>query len=233
MMNNLYFLSLQSAILGNSLRQKAEGIAELLTWMDYDCPAEDKDAVFQSLDPRVKATLEELWGKFYDAPKNNGYWTGKEYNSVWIPDNDHTPPNTSYSNLYGLTWREIKQKYNTAGIEFNRGRVIFENIAIHSLSMPDFAEYINSNIRTGLHEEAFKRLSSKLGVSIERVRELKEGHPHGHHWKEYDKMEHKNYAWHEDINCETLYLVPQEIHGNIKHFGGVAMCKILRKHELL
>lgn len=53
----------------------------------------------------------------------------------------------------------------------------------------------------------------KLHKKIEDVRKYKE----------------KNiYVWHEDHDCCTLYLVPQEIHGNIDHFGGIGMLKVLR-----
>ena len=215
--------------------QISSELIELLTWLDYDCPAAEREAAFQSLDTRVQSALDELWEKYYARPKSNGRWSGEECDSVWIPDDDYTPPNKhyQYNNLYNLNWGELKKKYSIDGIAFCRGRVVFDNLAIHSIQIPDFAEFIDSNIRTGLHEEAFRRLAQKLGCSVKEIKELKEGQPVDCSWQECDSMTHVNYAWHEDIDCETLYLVPQEIHGNIIHFGGVAMCQLLRKHGLI
>lgn len=211
---------------GKSLCQKAEALARLLTWLDYDCPAAEKEAAFKSLDPRVQAALDELWEKYYDCPKSNGHWTGKECNSVWIPDDDYTPPNKSYSNLHGLTWRDIKRKHGFDGLRCDRGRFCFDEIAWHKVSLPDFAELVTSSDREALHEAAFAELARQLGKTVDEVKAIKESR------NDHSPMGQKNLVWHEDIDCETLYLVPQEIHGNIIHFGGVAMCQLLRKHGL-
>ncbi len=207
--------------------QKAEALAGILTWLDYECPAAEKEVAFQSLDPRVQAALDELWEKYYAAPKSNGHWNGESCNSVWIPDDDYTPPNKSYSNLHGLTWREIKQKHGFKGLRCDRGRFCFEDIACYSVKLPDFAELVNSSDREALHEAAFARLARQLGKTIAEVKAIKESAD------DHTPMGQKNLVWHEDIDCETLYLVPQEIHGNITHFGGIAMCQLLRKHNLL
>ncbi len=212
---------------GNSLRQKAEAIVGLLTWLDYDCSPEEKENAWAQLDPGVQVAIDELWEKYYASPKSNGHWTGVECDSVWIPDDDYTPPNKSYSNLHGLTWREIKQKHGFSGLRCERGRFCFDDIAWYKVSLPNFAELVISSDREALHEAAFAALARQLGKTVDEVKAIKESAC------DHTPMGQKNLAWHEDIDCETLYLVPQEIHGNIIHFGGVAMCQLLRKYNLI
>ena len=212
---------------GMSLRQKAEALVGLLAWLDYECSPEEKDKAWAELDPRVQAAVDELWEKYYAAPKSNGHWTGERCDSVWIPDDDYVPPNKSYSNIHGLTWREIKQKYGFSGLRCDRGRFCFDEIAWYKVTLPNFVELVASSDREALHEAAFACLALQLGKSIEEVKAIKESAC------DHTPMGQKNLAWHEDIDCETLYLVPQEIHGNIIHFGGVAMCQLLRNHNLI
>ena len=168
------------------------------------------------MDPSIQSAFEDLWDKFYKAPNNNGKWSGEEKNSIWIPDDSYVPKNKSYSNIHNKPWWMIKQYYHFSGLRFDKGRAIFKNIADQSVFLYDFEKYIDPNDysnREKLHEAAFSALSKKLHKKIEDVRKYKE----------------KNiYVWHEDHDCCTLYLVPQEIHGNIDHFGGIGMLKVLR-----
>lgn len=214
------------SISDKNLHQKAAILVGLLTWLDYDCSPQEKEKAWTELDPSVQAALDELWEKYYDCPKNHGHWTGEECNSVWMPDDDYTPPNKSYSNLHGLTWREIKHKHGFKGLRCERGRFRFDEIAWYKVSLPNFAELVTSSDREALHEAAFAALARQLGKTVDEVKAIKES------TYDHTPMGQKNLAWHEDIDCETLYLVPQEIHGNIIHFGGVAMCQLLRKHGL-
>ncbi len=207
--------------------KKAKELIKLITWLDYDCPAKEKEIAFQSLDSHVQCALDDLWEKYYARPKSNGHWSGEDCNSIWIPDDDYTPPNKSYSNLHGLTWREIKQKHDFKGLRCERGRFCFEDIAKYRVSIPNFAELVTSSDRESLHEVAFATLARQIGKTVEEVKAIKESRG------DQTSTGQKNLVWHEDIDCETLYLVPQEIHGNIIHFGGVALCQLLRKHKLI
>ncbi len=210
-----------------STRQSAKSLVGLLMWLDYDCPAAEKEAAWAELDPRIAAAVEELGDKYYGRPTSNGRWTGEVCDSVWIPDDDYTPPNKSYSNLHGLTWCEIKRKHGFTGLRCERGRFRFEDIAWYSVKLPNFAELVSSSDREALHEAAFAQLARQLGKTVDEVKAIKESA------NDHSPMGQKNLAWHEDVDCETLYLVPQEIHGNIIHFGGVAMCQLLRKHKII
>lgn len=202
-------------------------LVRILNHLDYECDAATKEAEYQTLAPDVQEAIEELWTKYYSAPKNNGHWTGEPCNSVWIPDDSIVPPNKSYSNIHGLSWGEIKKKHSFEGLRCDKGRFCFEDIALYKVTIPNFAELVNSPVRTALHEAAFAQLAKDLGISVEEVKAIKESR------NDQTPMGHKNLVWHEDVDCSTLYLLPQEIHGNIPHFGGIAMCQILKNHNLL
>lgn len=49
-------------------------------------------------------------------PTGNGYWTGTKGDSYWIPDDLYTPINIK-TNSGGLSWAEIKNKYNISKVE--------------------------------------------------------------------------------------------------------------------
>lgn len=87
-------------------------LVKLLNHLDYECDEATKEAKYQSLPHNVQEALEELWAKYYAAPKNNGHWTGEPCDSVWIPDDSVVPPNKSYSNIHALSWGEIKKKHS-------------------------------------------------------------------------------------------------------------------------
>lgn len=224
-----HYLKERSNILtekGYDISRKAKAITEILECLDYDCNEFEKEKYYRSLDRRVQNAIEELWIKFYASPKNNGHWTGEPCNSTWIPEDNVIPPNKSYSNIFGLTWLQIKRKHSFGGLRCERGRFCFEDIAHYMVEIADFAGYVNSPVRTALHEAAFAVLAKKSGKSIAEIKAIKESAA------DQTPMGHKNLVWHEDIDCRSLYLVPQEIHGNIIHFGGIAMCNILKIHGL-
>ncbi|MDE6978879.1 MAG: HNH endonuclease, partial [Helicobacter sp.] len=50
----------------------------------------------------------------------------------------------------------------------------------------------------------------------------------GKEWSAQDVREYRkenNLTWHERSDMKTLDLVPQEIHGNVPHSGGISACK--------
>ena len=67
----------QSILSRWSVRERAEGLVGLLTWLDYDCTREEKERACAGLDPRIQAALDELWEKYYASPKSNGRWSGE------------------------------------------------------------------------------------------------------------------------------------------------------------
>lgn len=215
------YLAKRQAILLSSapVREKAVALYEAFQFYDFNLSStpDYRKKQFKLLDPSLQSAFEDLWKKFYKAPKNNGKWSGEEKNSIWIPDDSYVPKNKSYSNKDHKTWRQIKKEHHFSGLLFDKGRAMFKNIADKSVFLYDFEKYIDPNDpsnREKLHEAAFDALSKKMHKNID-VHEYKEK---------------KVLAWHEDHDCCTLYLVPQEIHGNIDHFGGIGMLKVLRDH---
>ena len=211
-----------------AISTKAKALEESIQFLDYDIiniQGYHKEVQFNLLDSNIQNALNDLWDpkerNFYRAPKNYGKWSGEAKNSIWIPDDYYTPPNKSYSNINNLSWREIKRKYSFKGLEFRKGKPVFKNLAKYSVALNDFANYIDpedSAERFNLHMAAFSALASKLNTTVEAVKKIKE---------------ENILVWHEDTDCKTMYLVPQEIHGNIIHFGGISMLYTLRSNNLI
>lgn len=118
------------------------------------------------------------------------------------------------------TWGQIKKENGISGIRFSDGRVDFGPIARYTVQFDWEKELGGDGIRylveTGdrqyLHEAAFSVLASKLGKSVEQVKQMKES---------------LNLVWHEEPDCTTLQLLVREVHDNIRHFGGIAMLAII------
>ena len=170
--------------------------------------------------------LDALWGQLYsdrgrkNIPTSGGRWTGEAGDSLWIPDDNIVPPDKGYSNMHNKTWGQIKKENGFQGIRFSDGRVNFGPVVQYFVKFDWEKELGRDGIRhlvaTGdrqyLHEAAFSKLATKLGKSVEEVKQIKESH---------------NLVWHEEPDCETLQLVVREVHDNIRHFGGIAMLSII------
>lgn len=120
-----------------------------------------------------------------------------------------------------LTWGEIMKKYNFKGLEYKKGKPNFSKLAVYSVQIPNFVDLVTigkDNDRGPLQEEAFRILAQRLHKSIEEVRS----------YKEKNRL-----VWHEDTDCKTLYLVPQEIHNNFHHLGGIGILRILRSSQII
>lgn len=205
-----------------SLSDKATTLERLFIFWDYELPESDKDLEAEMLDKRIMNAMDCLWYRntFYKYTKKGMSWSGLEWDSTLIPDPTVTPQNKNYSNIDNLTWGQIMEKHNYRGLTYHKGKPDFARIALHTIQLSNFDSLVDSNSDTErgpLQEEAFKILAKKLHKTVDEVRSYKEN---------------KRLVWHEDTDCKTLYLVPQEIHNNLHHFGGIGMLKILRKSGL-
>lgn len=170
--------------------------------------AKSQNTVEKYLSKEVRNTLAHT-----HLPKR-GKWLGKPGESKWIPEDlGKIPPNKEYSNLDGLTWGEIMKKYKCLdGIPFKNGEIDFEAMGLvkAKVNMVDIGIYLKGNPKQygGLHNAAFAKLAEQRHCTVAEMRKFKE----------------KNrLLWHESCDGRTMLLVPQEIHGNINHFGGRAM----------
>ena len=169
----------------------------------------------------------ERYGGKYRTPSSNGHWTGEKGDSLWIPDDTYSPPNRSYSNVLTKSWEQIKDQYRIESVQFHKGLPDFSVITYDSVSfdwlqelgVSEFLKLIGKKKEhKHLHEKAFELLAQKRNCTVPEIKDIKE-------------KKGKNMAWHEDIDCKTLHLVYQEIHGNVSHTGGVALASIIARSK--
>ena len=204
-----------------TLNEKALALMGIKVRLDEIVPLEEHDRQYYLLPECIQTLYDTLWEKMI-VPKSHGRWYGEEGNSLWIPDDDYCPPNKSYSNVSGLSWAQIKAKYGIKGIRYQNYLPCFEDIQAESVTV-DYAKSGFDRYSGGdssLHELAFAALSKKKGWSKEEAYAFKEDRAH-------DWPIKKPLVWHELPDCKTMILVPQEIHGNIPHFGGIAMASLI------
>lgn len=206
----------------SSVSQKASTLQRLFIYWEYDLLESKKEFESKMLDKRIMDAMDCLWNRntFYKYTKKGMSWSGLEWDSTLIPDPTVTPENKNYSNIDRLTWGEIMEKHNFQGLSYHRGKPDFSQVAYHTVQLSDFDRLVDSRSDTErgpLQEEAFRILANNLHKTVEEIRT----------YKEQNRL-----VWHEDTDCKTLYLVPQEIHNNLHHFGGIGMLRILRKNGL-
>lgn len=159
----------------------------------------------EKLDMKIKVEKISL------IPRNCGEWTGEPGNSTWVPDPEYVPPEKSrnperpYSNPENLSWKEILEKYGISGVEFKNGEPDFSEVSRGEVEIDDFTDDRSSNF-----EQADEKMAEQRGCSPEEVEKWRKEH---------------NYTWHECGDCKTMQKIPNEIHANIFHSGGVSEYK--------
>lgn len=205
-----------------SVSDKASTLEQLFSYWDYELSEEEKEYEGTILNTKVMMAMNQLWDKYYKYTKKNMTWSGEPYDSRLLPNRDIIPSNKNYSNIDRLTWGEIMNKHNYKGLMYHRGKPDFSEIAKYKviiLNFDNFVDPYNDGERGPLQEKAFELLTKQFP---------------GHDIASMKLMKEKNrWVWHEDTDCKTLYLVPQEIHNNLNHFGGIGMLRILRSSGLV
>jgi hypothetical protein len=146
----------------------------------------------------------------YAFPNTNGQWDGEKGNSTWMPDGDYVPKKPSGNEK---TWEEILAPYEEDGVEFKDGEPDFTPFSEASVEIKDFGLERDDNFAQA--DEALAEEWSK---------EQKDGK----NWtpEDIEKYRKENkLSWHERSDQKTMDLVPQEIHGNIPHSGGISEAK--------
>lgn len=115
------------------------------------------------------------------------------------------------TNPDGLTWGQILDKYGIDGIEFKNGEPDFSPVAKGTVEIDHFTD--NRYGKGGNFDQACERLAEQRGCTKEEVKA----------W-----MKENKYTWHERSDCKTMDKVPTEIHGNIRHSGGISEAKANR-----
>lgn len=138
---------------------------------------------------------------------HEGTWDGLRGNSKWYPDRDEIPKNPK-TNPDGLTWGQILDKYGIDGIEFKDGEPDFSVVSKGTVEIDNFSE--NRYGKCGNFDQAWEKLAEQRGCTKEEVKA----------W-----MKENKYTWHERSDCKTMDKVPTEVHGNIRHEGGISEIK--------
>ena len=155
--------------------------------------------------------------KYKNIPQTGGRWSGEPGNSKWIPNRD-TIPKQPYGNE--KTWGEILDEYNIDGIEFKEGEPDFTIVSKATIEIEDFTEERDSNFYQADNNLANKwselNKDGKKDWSISDIRQ----------YRKENKL-----TWHERSDMKTMDLVPQEVHNNIPHSGGISKKKRLKIKE--
>ena len=168
----------------------------------------DKLTDEKDIDKPIAKELDEVKGCPIEG--NGGHWEGERGNSKWFPNRDEIPKNP-LTNPDGLTWGQILDKYGIDGIEFKNGEPDFSPVAKGTVEIDHFTD--NRYGKGGNFDQACERLAEQRGCTKEEVKA----------W-----MTENKYTWHERSDCKTMDKVPTEIHGNIRHSGGISEAKANR-----
>lgn len=168
----------------------------------------DKLTDEKDIDKPIAKELDEVKGCPIEG--NGGHWEGERGNSKWFPNRDEIPKNP-LTNPDGLTWGQILDKYGIDGIEFKNGEPDFSPVAKGTVEIDHFTD--NRYGKGGDFDQACERLAEQRGCTKEEVKA----------W-----MKENKYTWHERSDCKTMDKVPTEIHGNIRHSGGISEAKANR-----
>lgn len=168
----------------------------------------DKLTDEKDIDKPIAKEMDEVKGCPIEG--NGGHWEGERGNSKWFPNRDEIPKNP-LTNPDGLTWGQILDKYGIDGIEFKNGEPDFSPVAKGTVEIDHFTD--NRYGKGGNFDQACERLAEQRGCTKEEVKA----------W-----MKENKYTWHERSDCKTMDKVPTEIHGNIRHSGGISEAKANR-----
>ena len=168
----------------------------------------DKLTDEKDIDKPIAKELDEVKGCPIEG--NGGHWEGERGNSKWFPNRDEIRKNP-LTNPDGLTWGQILDKYGIDGIEFKNGEPDFSPVAKGTVEIDHFTD--NRYGKGGNFDQACERLAEQRGCTKEEVKV----------W-----MKENKYTWHERSDCKTMDKVPTEIHGNIRHSGGISEAKANR-----
>ncbi|GIP20649.1 HNH endonuclease [Paenibacillus sp. J22TS3] len=155
--------------------------------------------------------LGAVFDNFRNCPieGNNGHWDGERGDSKWIPDQDYVPPEVkgkTRSNPDGLTMGQLLDKYGIdGGIVYKDGEPDFSEVSKGTVEIEPF-----STERTDNFDKADLALAQQKGCTPEEVAQ----------WRKDN-----NYTWHECKDMRTMQKVPNEIHANFSHSGGIAEAK--------
>lgn len=165
-------------------------------------------------DAELSEATEEGDESLSRCPAENceyGTWEGERGNSNFYPNENYTPPEklgNTRSNPDNLNMKEIFDKYDVEKIPFKDGNPDFSEVSRGTVEIDNFSsERYGAG---GNFNQGYEKLANERGCSQREVKS----------W-----MRDNNYTFHECPDCRTLQKVPNEIHANIRHSGGISVAK--------
>lgn len=155
--------------------------------------------------------------KYKNIPQSGGVWSGEPGNSKWIPNRDETPKQP-YGNE--KTWGEILDKNDIDGIDFKDGEPDFTPVSDGSVEIKDFTTDRDDNFYQADQNLAQQwNKENKNGKNDWSISDIRK-------YRKDEKL-----TWHERSDMQNMDLVPQEVHGNIPHTGGISKKKKLELEQ--
>lgn len=130
-----------------------------------------------------------------------GHWLGERGNSKWIPAEAKA--------------KEALAKSGQDGINFKNGVADFSKVSEQTVEIDHMTELRSSN---------FKQADTKCAEAWNK--EMRDGR---NNWTADQVKQYRhenNLSWHERSDMKHCDLVSRDIHGEIRHSGGVYECKI-------
>lgn len=143
-------------------------------------------------------------------PKEKGSWEGEVGDSMWKPDSSEVPKKPPGNED---DWNTIFEPYDQEGVVFKDGEPDFTPFSVGSVEIKDF-----SDDRLGNFSQADEQLAKTWSAEKRDGRE----------WSPedvYNYRKENGLSWHERSDMKTMDLVPQKIHGNVPHSGGISAYK--------
>lgn len=166
----------------------------------------DEDGLIEEID-----NMENVSGCPIDG--HGGTWDGLRGNSTWYPRLEEIPKNPK-TNPDGLTWKQILDKYGIDGVAFRDGEPDFSKVSKGTVEIDNFSE--NRYGKGGNFDQACEKLAEQRGCTKEEVKA----------W-----MKENKYTWHERSDCKTMDMAPTEVHGNVRHEGGISEIKSVQDRK--
>lgn len=158
---------------------------------------------------RVREKVDGFYTSFEDRVKcsnlngDRGFWDGERGRSVFHPSD--------------IDAKKALKELGLDGIEFVDGEADFSRVATETVKIDNMtARRLGSD---GNYDQASTKLAEKYNMI------KKDGSTNWDAVKVEQYKTDNGLTWHERCDCETMDLVPTEIHSSVKHSGGVAECK--------
>ena len=104
------------------------------------------------------------------VPKSNGKWSGKEGDSMFIPDKNVRPKNKKYNNMHNKTYGQILKENGIKGINYKNRQPDFIPVQCDFVEMDysKFHEDLLVGERKNLHDAGFIKLKDKWNSRTQR-----------------------------------------------------------------